>query len=61
MNRFVDNCAAVVTRADLNLPRDLNMTVRHYPETSSRNNLRVNAFDDLGHSTSVAFDFVVSC
>ena len=60
-DRDVTNCAAVVTRADLNLPKDLNMTVRHWTQTNGPDNLFVNAYDDLGNPTSVAFDLVVTC
>jgi hypothetical protein len=57
----VTNCAAVVTRADPSLPRDLNLTVRHFRETFSANTLLVNAFNDTGVSTRAPFDLVVVC
>jgi hypothetical protein len=61
MDRDITNCAAVVTRADINLPRDLNMTVRHVTLSVGPNVLFVNAFDDMGVATSVAYNLVVTC
>ena len=56
-DRDVSACVPTVTRADVELPRDMNFSVRQ-PEPTA---MLVTAYNDAGTPNDVAFYLVVNC